>query len=226
MKELFTFLLSYPIWVKVTIVILVAVCALLLVVFKPQSNNQETNSRSSLVQPTISVGTNAGGIVAGRDVHIQAGSVSARTDELIRMVSLRAQKIAASLAPHYEYATVSSYLSRFQSLHESHVDALRRGSLIEAHEIVCQIHDLSRELQSDEFWTRHNKETPDVCYSLNFDAFQRGPLIEWYVEKQLMEELVAEKMHSNFSWESGTNDTKSKQSPDRFYEMLVASSSA
>ena len=47
--------------------------------------------------------------------------------------------------------------------------------------MLIQIYELSHELESDEFWTRHHIETPHVGYCLQSDAFQRGIVICGYV---------------------------------------------
>lgn len=72
MTEIFTLLNAYPLWVKVTIVVLLAVCGLLLVTFKPPATPESASH---------------GKIVAGRDVIIQTSPVpidSARGKETPR----------------------------------------------------------------------------------------------------------------------------------------------
>jgi hypothetical protein len=104
-----------------------------------------------------------------------------KVDELIDILSSRAEIIINTLSRHFKYAKVKSYIDQFKSLHNQHIEALRKGNIIHAHEVLIQIYELSYELESDEFWTRHHIESPDVRYSLRPDAFQRGIVICGYM---------------------------------------------
>jgi nucleoside phosphorylase len=103
-----------------------------------------------------------------------------RRGELISILNDRAARIIAQVGKHYRYATPRKYLEEFKSLHERHIECLTRGELVRAHETLREIHELSSRLESDEFWTRHRRETPHVCYSLNVDAFDHGPIARTY----------------------------------------------
>jgi hypothetical protein len=102
-------------------------------------------------------------------------------EQLIEIVEFRARTIRQNLHKLYHYAPVAAYLQAFDSLHERHVAALQTNNLILAHEILGKIHELSYELDADEFWRRHKVETPDRLYMLAEDAFQRGNIICMYV---------------------------------------------
>ncbi|MFL6674840.1 MAG: hypothetical protein ACJ8LG_16295 [Massilia sp.] len=221
MKDIFAVLMAYPLWVKVTLVVLQATCGLLLVAFKP-SSPQET-LRPEQTGISVSVGTNMGGIVVGHGVGFQTQLSGPRTEELIRILELRATRIVEELPPHFDYAPVRKYIVRFRIFHAAHVDALKRGNLIEAHEILRQIHDLSRELESDEFWTRHHRETPDILYSLADGAFQRGRLIEWYVGSAPMEELVNVTLAS---FAAKQRRTPSRVAPADLYALVTKADAA
>lgn len=130
---------------------------------------------------TISGDVNIPGTVAGRDVIIHTINIDSRTDELISILKLRAERIRTQLANHYKYTHVKKYLDKFEKLHSEHISALEKRNLILAHEILSDIHKLSMDLENEEFWSRHAAETPGVRYSLRLDAFQRGFLICEYV---------------------------------------------
>ena len=104
-----------------------------------------------------------------------------RSDELIEILNMRASKINHDLSQYYRYANIKEYLDEFNRLHKLHIEALKNGNIVLAHEILVDIHKLSFELAGDEFWTRHEIETPNVAYSLCLDAFQRGELVYGYI---------------------------------------------
>ena len=107
-------------------------------------------------------------------------ATSEKLNELIAILNDRAERIVADVGRLYKYAKPREYLEGFKLLHERHVASLARGDFIRAHETLREIYDLSRKLESDEFWTRHRLKTPTVRYSLKPDAFERGPMVEVY----------------------------------------------
>ena len=102
-------------------------------------------------------------------------------DQLVAILDSRAQLILDSLSKHYHYASVQEYAEKFENLHLLHITALRKGNLIHAHEILKQINELSTKLENDEFWTRHEIETPNVSYKLNPYGFEYGRIITGYL---------------------------------------------
>ncbi len=129
----------------------------------------------------VTAGRDAILAAAGRDIVIQTDQIRERVNELIDILNGRAERIIAQLANHYNYVEIKSYLAQFEILHKKHIEALEKGNIAHAHEILGQIHELSFELEKDEFWTRHHIETPFNRYSLSRKAFQRGPIICAYV---------------------------------------------
>ena len=103
-----------------------------------------------------------------------------KLDELVAILDNRAEVIVESLIGEYRYIEIRGYIDKFKLLHRDHIEALRGGMLIHAHEILSRIHRLSFELERSEFWARHAIERPDAVYSLGFDAFNHGPVINWY----------------------------------------------
>jgi hypothetical protein len=192
MKDAILFLMSYPLWVRAVIVALLSICALLLLVFKP--DQQQKPIPPSVPSVAISVGVNQGGNVAGRDIVLNAGPTGAKTEELIRILQARAERIHRDLSQNFKYVEIKRFLQDFDKLHKAHMQALQRDNLIEAHEYLSQIHSLSYELQRSEFWSCHAKEGPGIRYRLECDSFQRGQLIQWYAGEQGMETLVAAAM--------------------------------
>ena len=118
--------------------------------------------------------------------------IGLRFGELIEILEHRAAVIRDQLAAHHKHVNVSNYLLEFTGLHEKHIDALRRGNVILAHEVLGEIHQLSRRMASDDFWTG---SPPGVRYSLRGDAFERGALICGYVGGELRS--YSEKYPSN-----------------------------
>jgi hypothetical protein len=145
----------------------------------------ETAIEDHLEQPeslvTISGNSTINGVVAGRDVVINNPSGGISTDELIPILQLRASQIQDQLSEHYHYAPAKKYLSKFGELHLQHISALENDNLVVAHEVLKSIYDLSGELEKDEFWERHDAETPDLLYSLSPGMFQKGRLICRYL---------------------------------------------
>jgi|TARA_B110000503_G_C7116785_1_gene400738 hypothetical protein len=145
----------------------------------------ETAIEDHLEQPeslvTISGNSTINGVVAGRDVVINNPSGGISTDELIPILQLRASQIQDQLSEHYHYAPAKKYLSKFGELHLQHISALENDNLVLAHEVLKSIYDLSGELEKDEFWERHDAETPDLLYSLSPGMFQKGRLICRYL---------------------------------------------
>jgi hypothetical protein len=112
-------------------------------------------------------------------------------EELCGILEHRAQKINRELRQHFLYAPVKKYLGEFNKLHLKHVEALRAGNVVFAHEVLGQIQELSRELSSQEFWDNpkapHNA-LPHVSYSLG--SFDGRPLIKMYVRSHLAESAI------------------------------------
>ena len=146
---------------------------------------QETASNSLREREVSSViitdNATINGTVAGRDVVINHTVPDICTDELVSILQLRAAKIQGHLAEHYHYASVKKYLSKFTKLHLQHIAALEKSNLVLAHEILTSIYELSNGLETDDFWKRHDCETPDLIYSLSPEMFQKGVLICEYV---------------------------------------------
>ena len=216
MKDVLLFLLAYPLWVKAVVVALLSACALLLLVFKPDLPKDVASAATPNV--AVTVGINQGGNVAGRDVVVNAGPTGAQTEELVRVLQARADRIHRELAPNFKYVEVKSFIEEFEKLHQAHIAALRRNNLVEAHEYLTQIHAVSRKLESGEFWARHAAETLDRQYSLSVEAFQRGEMIEWYAGRPAMEELVVEAMGRR--WSEDATDSKIVD-PKSIYDRLA-----
>lgn len=196
MKDALLFLLAYPLWVKTVVVTLLSACVLLLLVFKPDLPKDVAAPTTPNV--TVNVGINQGGNVAGRDVVVNAGPTGAQPEELVRVLQARADRIHRELAPNFKYVDVKRFIEDFERLHQAHIAALRRNNLVEAHEYLTQIHEVSRKLERSEFWARHEAEAPDIRYSLSLEAFQRGKLIQWYAGQSAMEALVTEAVGSRW----------------------------
>ncbi|PKM95618.1 MAG: hypothetical protein CVU84_02105 [Firmicutes bacterium HGW-Firmicutes-1] len=146
---------------------------------KSNANKHEPDSINSGV--IVGDNTNISGNVAGRDIIINNNYHQREIDELVRILDLRTERINNNLSMHFKYAEIKIYLDEFNILHKSHIESLKKGDFIYAHELLTQIHDLSYRLESDEFWSRHRIETPFLLYSLRPDSFTRGELICAYI---------------------------------------------
>lgn len=100
-------------------------------------------------------------------------------DELIDILENRAQKIWQDLQPHYKYAPVMEYLVEFQYLHERHINSLREGNVIQAHELLQQIHELSFKLEMDEYF-KEPREPLRGHYMLIPPDYSRGNMACMY----------------------------------------------
>jgi hypothetical protein len=122
------------------------------------------------------------------DLHRQVTSARSTADslsgqqlrDLVALFELRARALEAELSKHYRYASIDEFLNRFRPLHARHLDYLRQENLVLAHEVLGQIHALTYRLQADEFWRRHNAETPSMRYMLKPTEFMDGPASRLY----------------------------------------------
>lgn len=189
-----------PITWVVTIIVLFMILTFtityrVLTLWSPESKVEKESQRSGY-NVTLGNQTKVTGMIAGRDIIMQSESLKDRLDELIGILNQRANKIANDLSKKYKYVKVEKYLTDFMDLHEKHVEALNNGQIILAHEILINIHELSRKLERDEFWTKHEKETPDLLYRLDFTAFSDGPMIIMYAGKETRNTLRFDTMKS------------------------------
>ena len=112
--------------------------------------------------------------------------IRSRVDELIAILEHRAERILTGIGPFFKYAPVQKYIKDFKKLHQRHITSLRNGNIIEAHEVLSEIHKISSDLERNEFWTSHRIERPGVKYSLRPDAFQRGIMICEYIAGEMV----------------------------------------
>jgi len=74
---------------------------------------------------------------------------SQKRNELISVLGFRARKINNFLKQYARSQAVRKYIVDFNSLHEEHINELKLGNYIAAHEILRQIHSLSMNLEID-----------------------------------------------------------------------------
>lgn len=169
--------------IGVTIVSFVLILIKKLIERKGRSMKNNSRKDKEVHNSGIIMGDNINnsGFIAGHDIHVHQDILKEKNDELIKLLCNRADKIRKKLNTFYKYIEVKKYLDEFIDLHNKHINALKSGNIILAHEILCDIHNLSFEIEKDEFWTRHKIETPNVHYSLRKDIFKRGILICGYI---------------------------------------------
>jgi hypothetical protein len=87
MKEVLDFFMSYPLWVRITVAILLSICVLLFVVVKriPPKDNNSTHSSSN----EVNTGANNGGNIAGRDIIININPRGVETSDTYRIITLK-----------------------------------------------------------------------------------------------------------------------------------------
>lgn len=128
--------------------------------------------------------------IAGGDIYqINLDRTGPNLEELARICEHRAIEIEHKVQSRYRFADVESSLKVFRELHKKHVAALRAGRIIEAHEILKAIHQLSCDLEWDEIRQRHDamrKANPYGDYAQSADAGQRGPLICGYIGGEVL----------------------------------------
>jgi hypothetical protein len=93
---------------------------------------------------SVEVGRNANvsGYVAGRDLVLAFDPIKGRIDELIAILEQRHDKIMSSLSRYYSNVEVRRALREFDRLHRVHIDSLRQGKLLLAHETLIRIHEV------------------------------------------------------------------------------------
>lgn len=87
MKDALVFLMSYPFWVRVVIIVLLSVCLLILVVFKP--NLPKDSAVAPRPRVVANVGVNNGGNVASRDIVINTVPAGVQTLNNNRIITLK-----------------------------------------------------------------------------------------------------------------------------------------
>ena len=100
--------------------------------------------------------------------------------DLVAIFDQRAREIRRTLSGHYEHKNVKPFLDEFNELHAEHLTYLRNGQFVVAREVVNRKHHLSFRLQRDEFWASRRDEPFAMLYSVDTDAWARGPLIQRY----------------------------------------------
>ncbi|WP_437990879.1 TIR domain-containing protein [Sorangium sp. So ce145] len=135
----------------------------------------------------------------GRELSASAASslteVPGSVHELLHVLEDRAASIRSDLHKHYSYVAVQEYLAEFETLHTAHMNSLREGMLMRAHELARRIHRLSWRLETDNYWRKHQMETPSLRYHHTEDAFTRGPMALTY----LPELKVRQSPHSSIT---------------------------
>lgn len=114
-------------------------------------------------------------------VQEEKNPIQGRIQELAEILNYRADKVKENLSSYFKYVEVKNYIVRFENLHKRHIESLKKGNIIQAHELLLEIHKLSAELEAKEFWKRNRIETPDILYKLKKDAFLRGIMICTYM---------------------------------------------
>jgi len=189
------------------------------------SESSETAISSSQSSVKIDRSASIAGSVAGRDILVNNDRLPDRAEELARILEDRATRIKAELAQHFHYTPVQDFLNRFEQLHIHHVDALRQGHLVRAHEILNEIHELSKKLQSDESWAERNHKYPGLEVKYHPEAFQRGYLIQWYAGSEAMERLVQEERMRTRYPEDNQKTSNPQKNASEVYTMIFDSKS-
>lgn len=84
---------------------------------------------------------NISGNFAGRDVIVYQDNSKERRDEFVLFLNLKAKKIIREIPKLYKNERAEGYVQEFISLHNKHIEAIKSGNLIYAHELLNEIHD-------------------------------------------------------------------------------------
>lgn len=108
-----------------------------------------------------------------------------RVDELIAILDIRAARLVRTISRYADNSQIQEYLDEFGSLHQQHIEALKRGQLLHAHEILIQIHELSYKLETDEFWRNQTAKRPTAIHYAPLDFLERGVVSRGYLTGSL-----------------------------------------
>lgn len=100
--------------------------------------------------------------------------------ELIETLNWRAKFIVERIDSEYRWAEMRNFVPRFLELHKQHVDALERGNLMQAHEILKEIRQLSTSIELENFWTRERWTNPIADYDLDIPPEDYGLIVDEY----------------------------------------------
>ena len=88
-------------------------------------------------------------------------------NQLITVLEIRAERIKSELSNHYYFTNTEEIVKKFDILHNKHIVAIRKGNLLEAHEILKEIYSLSERLEIEEF----KKARKKYCFGCNYSPF-------------------------------------------------------
>ncbi|MCR6651293.1 MAG: hypothetical protein NVV73_07280 [Cellvibrionaceae bacterium] len=131
---------------------------------------------------TTSVNTgiaNSGTMNIEGDISIEVNIIS-KTDDLVSVLNLRAENIIERLKSGNDKRS-EEVLAAFMKLHERHIQLLKEGNLVAAHEVLVKIHRLS-----------YDYETTDLLsglksYLCSRTKYIRGAIINAYIVNQFKE---------------------------------------
>ena len=86
--------------------------------------------------------------------------------EIIEILEFRAQEINSQLYKYKKFTEVNRFLENFNKLHYKHIQALKEGKIVLAHEILIKIYRLSYELEKKLLGKIY---FPEIVYSTDFN---------------------------------------------------------
>jgi len=120
--------------------------------------------------------------------------ISSRADDLVAILEIRAEKIKKYLEKKYKKNS-SDLISQFDSLHREHINQLKAGNFVAAHELLSEIHKLS-------FMTKLEEEKVfRVSYYCQSRKYTRGILISAYIADD----------YNDYPWEEETYSLSPKE---------------
>lgn len=88
---------------------------------------------------------NTGSMTIEGDVAIEV-NITPTTNDLISVLNLRAERIIEKIN-RGQYKGKDEFITMFVTLHEKHIQLLKEGNLMAAHEVLSEIHRLSYEYE-------------------------------------------------------------------------------
>lgn len=163
---------------------------------------------------------------------INVDTIKSRIDELVDILNDRAEKIERYVSKHFSSKGISYDLSYFKNLHQRHIECLKTGNLIRAHETLTDIYRVLKELQHKEFQHDENdiqrslqsiSETA-IMYTTSHSSFSAPDTMSSYIGNDIRRSLRDKysNRYSNSEWHKlGYDDKELKQEVAVMYGLIL-----
>ena len=173
---------------------------------------------------TVAGSNNMSGNIAGGNLVIQQDKLQDHADELVGILEDRAKDIVKNLQLEYE-VDVKQYLNDFLLLHREHVDALKKGHLVRAHEILKKINNLSYSLEKSESSKIIQINYQKIISSIDLDEHSTGALICGYIAGDCQRDSNRYSDKKRLLYEMSYKDSEtvmnSEMQEERYYKLFL-----